>query len=212
MITPNTKPPVNMEYTYADLVQFLEKALDPLTHGESRRHYLKGHYTYIPFPLPRFVAQLQKARTLLNPAKRPLEGFAFLDVGCGIGTKVAVAHSMDFDAYGIEIQRKYAQVARRLTDFNRMAFTTYKLTNSRQRKKRIHIGDALRHDYSRYDVIYFYCPNCDRKLQIKLERRIIKTAKVGAIILANMQQLPPETWVEKCKKVAYHNDIYIKVR
>lgn len=37
-------------------------------------------------------------------------------------------------------------------------------------------------------MIYFYCPLHDKKLEQKLEQRIVKTAKPGALILGNLKQ------------------------
>ena len=175
-----------------------------LTQEEQDARAKTGAFPYIPLQLAPFLEQLFKARSILNPDwvsqrystyPRP----SFIDVGCGIGTKVLIAKQFCLDYYGIEINKKYVEVARKLLgDY----------------KKTILQGDARKHDYSPYDIIYFYCPmrvmykkdkkgnyssEPDNRNEVALEQHIITTAKVGAIILANVQQheafrAHPEKW------------------
>ena len=162
-----------------------------LTVGEQEAHAKTGAFPYIPLPLNQFLEQLFKARSILNPdwvsQRYAHPQPSFIDVGCGIGTKVLIARQFRLDYCGIEINKKYVEAARRLLgDYT---------------KKTILQGDARKHNYSPYDIIYFYCPmrttykkdkqgNCtteiDKTNELTLEERIITTAKVGAVILANL--------------------------
>lgn len=165
----------------------------------------KGSYHYIPLRLDRFVEQVADAIKILaiiagNERDRA-EHIKFIDVGCGIGTKMLVAH----DAFGlvpcgIEYNQRYVHRANQLLN-----------TINRHGNKRMFViirGDAIKHDYAWYDLIYFYCPLSNEKLQIKLEERIIATAKPGALILTNLKKGDWKSWQEAGKVRHRLNDIY----
>lgn len=118
-----------------------------------------GDLNYHPnasFSVLKFIENL---RLIL---RRCGEGRRFLDVGCGLGNKVWIAQSMGFDAYGLEINPKYAAIAIECVGANR-----------------IFCQDGIHFpDYGEYDVIYFYNPMPSDDL----ESAILKTAKKGAII------------------------------
>ncbi len=100
------------------------------------------------------------------------DGRRFLDVGCGLGNKVWIAQAIGFDAYGLEINPKYAEIASECVGANRII-----------------CQDGIRFlGYQEYDVIYFYNPMPSDEL----ESAILKTAKKGAFIYHAVDlQAPP---------------------
>ena len=158
----------------------LERALagSPNRLGQEKR----GSYRYIPLPLGIFVSQISAVVDYTNPYNYP----SWIDVGCGIGTKVLLAQHMGFNAHGIDLNRRYVALARRLT---------------RQNHKII-LGNALEHDYSGYDVIYFYKPFKNDYLEEQLEAHLIGTAQPGAIFMANLKNY--QLWSEKFKDRVEH--------
>jgi SAM-dependent methyltransferase len=132
-----------------------------------------GSYGCIHFAPAHFVRDLETLNLFYNKTSRK-----FLDVGCGVGQKVYLAFKYKFDAYGIEIRPAYADVAQQLLIRYLWNMPQIDLTN------RIIVADAVQFDFKDFDVIYFYRPMWDNKLEAQLERQIAKTAKIGAIVLA----------------------------
>lgn len=155
------------------LVRSFEDAVVPMTATERYKKLDKGEYPYIPFCIEAFVEQLSIVDELLKDCNHPV---SFLDVGCGIGTKVAIARTTfpGITAHGIEITDRYVKFAKKL------------LNNTPDTK--VLKRDALKFNYKNYDIVYFYCPLSNRELQKKLEQRIVNTANVGTYILANLFQ------------------------
>lgn len=181
------------EQVLSDVIRYMEYALDPLSTTDIKKHEAKGCFRYIPLHLEWFITQVEAAITYLRPArnhgKGPYIPVKFIDVGCGLGTKVALAKSLGCDAHGIEINRKYVNVARRLLgeryyDYKKGDYKGITLSN------KILKGDAKKADFSPYDIIYFYCPQLRNDklgdLESQLEDQILSTAKQGAVILANL--------------------------
>lgn len=93
--------------------------------------------------------------------KQGLSDRRFLDVGCGLGTKVFFANQLGWRAAGIEQNRKYVAIAQELN-------SGYEIFRR----------NALRFkDYNQYDVIFLYWPMPSRENMAKLLRRIFKRMK-----------------------------------
>lgn len=155
----------------ASHMERLERALIPESDAEET--YVKGRYPCIPLGSYYFVFLCDSAKKLYqhlyNPG--PFARPSFLDVGCGIGAKVSLAMSLEFRAYGIEINKSYMEVAERLL------ISRY-----------IWHGDAREYNkYKEMDIIYFYCPMVDRNLQLELEAAVYKGARDGAILIQCMK-------------------------
>jgi hypothetical protein len=146
----------------------LEDHLRPTLSLQARdRFQKKGMFTFIPSGTRTFINHLLMAKSILASNE---ENLSFIDVGCGIGTKVLLAKSLGFMAEGIEFNANYIKKAKQLLNFHDDCL--------------IHQGDAREFKgYSNYDVIYFYCPMCDSKLQIQLERTVYEGAKEGAVLI-----------------------------
>jgi SAM-dependent methyltransferase len=114
------------------------------------------YYPNASFSVLKFMAKLRFIQRICGAGSR------FLDVGCGLGNKVWLAQTIGFDAYGIEINQNYADIAGECVG-----------------KNRIFCHDGITFpDYDQYDVIYFYNPMPSDEL----ETAIITNAKKDAII------------------------------
>lgn len=156
-----------------------------------------GAYPYIPLGIEQFLVELEAAMGLLDTADYT-NGKSFIDVGCGVGTKVAFANAYGFKATGVEINLEYVKVARTLLPDLSI----------------IHM-DARELDYSSFDVIYFYCPMHNHEFELALEKQIYTTAKKGVIILANLKHTREEDLkemgIEQVFRTPSSGTIYRKV-
>lgn len=152
----------------SDLQQLKELAIDDLTVLFQLYYSLEfaigqvfadGDDRYYPnasFSVLKFMAKLRLIQRICGVGSR------FLDVGCGLGNKVWLAQTIGFDAHGIEINQRYADIAGECVGTNRIV---------------CHDGITFP-DYDQYDVIYFYNPMPSDEL----ETAIITNAKKDAII------------------------------
>lgn len=122
----------------------------------------EDRHRWVPFPCGSFVDACLEAFYLTGGVVKSKK---FLDIGCGIGTKVMLADVL-FDASGFELNEEYLKVA--------------KLIGCRD----VWQGDALEFEkYGDYDILYFYCPFRDDMLQVKFERHVYKHMRKGAILI-----------------------------
>lgn len=174
-MTPN-----NMHYHLEAAIRALEGALDttdPEVH--KKRELGDREFRYVPLSPTHFLGQLTEAVKAVEARK-----IKFIDVGCGIGTKVLLAREVlkasGGDAFGIEKFPPYVEIARRV-------LMTYGFRQEpvKSDNEVIIKGDAIAHSYAPYNLIYFYCPIIDYKKQVELEERIVKTCRVGTVIMPN---------------------------
>jgi SAM-dependent methyltransferase len=134
-------------------------------------------YPNASFSVLRFMAKLRLIQGMCGAAPR------FLDVGCGLGNKVWIAQTLGFDAYGLEINPKYAEIAAECVGPNRILCQD---------------GIAFP-DYDAFDVIYFHNPMPSGEL----ETAILTNARKGAIIYhaIGLQSLPSRDFVRLTPRV-----------
>lgn len=77
-------------------------------------HLDESYYAWSPYPMGLFLEGLHEAMRYLSARDQWTGMRTFLDVGCGIGTKMAVAAYMGWRVKGIELYPEYAQVCRRV--------------------------------------------------------------------------------------------------
>lgn len=188
------------------LLRTLEKYIaGNLTPQEKERKKAAGEFEYIPLSVQEFETQCQLVRDLnLLKGKEA----HFLDVGCGIGSKVWLARQYFQRASGVEITSAYVETAREVLKVE--AGGVYWSPKQGGRGEII-CADALTFNYAPYNIIYFYCPLLDYDKQMKLEMQIVKTAKVGTVFLANLKK-NHDLWAKvDCIKPIWRDAIYIKV-
>ena len=140
-----------------------------------------GYYDFIPHNQESVVRVFMKIASITN---KPIN--SFLDVGCGPGNILWSAKTIlnPKNTHGIEYDSYYASIAEVLL--------------SGMLGSKVFNMDALNFDrYEDYDVIYFYCPISNRKLQVELERKKKKKMKVGAYYVPMLKQ---DNGFEKTKR------------
>jgi SAM-dependent methyltransferase len=178
-----------MESLYRTILGDFEHVLAADTSATMSARGAKGEFHFIPLDMDNFVELFDFAYMAITVGREP-GPVKFIDVGCGIGTKVLAAQKSgrfgyDVEAYGIDKEPRYVKAARSL-----LAVTKGRVVA----KERIIEGDALKHNYGAYDILYFYRPLSNAELQAKLELRILSTMKKGAIICAVGAQSPDLGW------------------
>jgi SAM-dependent methyltransferase len=152
------------------------------TESEKRDRIVRsdGGYKCIHLGVEDFITQVQFVIKTLHLAPNLLR---FVDVGCGVGQKVFLAHCFGFNSFGLELRKELIEAGENL--FNRLSVSKHQY---QWNKGDFFIqGNALTYpDYSRFDIIYFYCPLADEKLEVELEKKIAADAHAGAIVLGNL--------------------------
>jgi trans-aconitate methyltransferase len=119
-------------------------------------------YSYISFDNAVFVRTLELVRDLT-------EGRQFVDVGCGIGTKLVLAHVMGFAVTGIECREQYAATAHWVCP-----------------DAKIENADARGYwPYDAFDVVYMYRPIQSGEGQAALDAWIYERARPGALLVSD---------------------------
>jgi trans-aconitate methyltransferase len=145
-------------------------ALELAGHGGGRDD-LAVYLPWMPFSWPAFIS-------LLAEALPETYGNRFLDVGCGLGTKMMLAEELfGLDVHGIERSPELAKAARE-----------HWLT--------VDEADALTWDgYGDIDIIFLNRPFSDQALEAQLEDRVWQEMKPGAVVIGvNLVNPPPSSW------------------
>ena len=146
-----------------EAIVMLDKTIGSITRTKQAEKY--GCFEYIAYNPGEFLLKMRYARQILAALKRN-DDIKFLDVGCGVGTKVLLASQLFSQADGLEYDQHYYAAARRTISAN-------KVKNSRIIK-----GDALVFPaYGEYDIIYLYRPFFDLVKQNELEMKIMSKEK-----------------------------------
>jgi trans-aconitate methyltransferase len=134
------------------------------------------HTSFMPYQPADFLA-------MMSDVVANARGHQFLDVGCGPGTKMRLAHEIfGMGVFGIERDTEMAFKARGLYG------------------DCVVIGDALTQHasfYSTPDVIWLYRPFKDATKEDELERLIMHRMKPGAILAGGAWQMAkaPKGWI-----------------
>ncbi|MDO8628458.1 MAG: hypothetical protein Q7R56_01760 [Nanoarchaeota archaeon] len=148
-------------------------------------------------------ALLETAKTI--PPKKPYQfnhpTIKILDVGSGTAGKLMqfrgaidtlktlnlIRDDINIETHGLEVDPNLACIA----DYSHL-----------EHQKLTIIEDALKFKkYKDYDIIYYYCPIKDTKLQIRLEKLIERSIKKGAHIIAINKQNCPYSYNKKHQKL-----------
>jgi len=169
------------------------------------------HYEYIPSPHNGFTHLLLTIYDRLQQY-RLCDTLKFVDAGCGVGDKVLIAHHLGFAASGIEFDPKLVTTAKDV--YGMKDFSNPKERKFRQLKDVPWIiqGDIRRHDFSDYDVIYFYCPMYSTIAEGTFEKRIWREAKLGAVVMAWYKHTIPEPLSDWVTLLADGDDTFQRVR
>lgn len=151
---------------------------------ESRK-YENGEYPCIYLHTQHFLESLQNAKPYLK-GRRNLH---FVDAGCGLGAKVFLATHFFHKSTGVEISPEYVKLA---NGFLKRWCRDTAHYDDRTGKYVLPIviqDDIINHDFSPYDVIYFYSPLSDAVKERAFEFHLLETAKPGALIIGHLSKL-----------------------
>jgi len=157
----------------AQATAFLMSMLDEVQHYfmnelEGGVAALAGHpesWAFVGMDIEQALAQLGFARGFFPAGAAP----SFLDCGAGLGFIGMLARGLGFRPAGIELSRRYVEIAGRMFPWAQVAE-----------------GDVLTYpDYAGHDAIFYYGPFKDETLQARFEQKVEAEAKAGAIIIAN---------------------------
>jgi SAM-dependent methyltransferase len=202
--------------TLDEVIHIYERAFNHVrTKDQVEEKRKKGEYPYIPLNLNTFITQVETVKLLLD-----LDGNrdrTFIDIGCGMGTKLFVAHKLfhsyspaKFSITGIDITKQYVKAVEDILAAQVDPF--YGSSRSNLGNISVHVADGRTFDYSPFNIIYFYCPMLEREQEFKLERQIMRTAQKGAYVLANNNQTQYEDWTKAGFKQVGSYHIFKKVK
>lgn len=137
---------------------------------DAGRDDLATYLPWMPFSWPAFTA-------LLAEALPEVTGDRFLDIGCGVGTKMMLAQDIfGLSVYGVERVPEYVAAARK-------------------RGLVVEEADALGwNGYGDFDVVFFNRPFFDVERQAQLEQQVYRDMKPGAVVIAVNLINPPTSW------------------
>jgi len=161
-----------------------DKYLGHVAQDEEAKEY--GCFQYVSHNQKKFFINIYKAMRVLD-CLGSSEQARFLDVGCGIGTKTFLASTLFAQADGVEFDKNYFSIAKKIHVSSSIDYT---------KNIKFFENDALKFDsYGEYDVIHLYRPFHDSDRQSELEEKIITDAKENALIigvLCNFYSLPAD--------------------
>lgn len=149
----------------SDMFDRLERAWYPAETVD-----ISESWDYQAWPVDEFMAGLEVCAKMTD-------GREFIDVGSGIGTKMALAARMGFNVYGIEFRAQYS------------AMTSYLCPEGR-------VYDIDARGFSRYgsfDVIYAYLPL--RRMNALLEHMLPMVKPTAVLFLPECDGLYGRGWV-----------------
>ncbi len=157
----------------AQTIDALERAWFPAVLPEHPEFY-----EYQSTPVDTFVVALQMVRERAR-------GNAYLEVGCGIGTKLVIAQHFGFEVHAIEARAQYVATAQFLCP-----------------EATIKIADARHYDnYGAFDVIFCYRPLISDEGQAALDEFICGKAKSDAVLLYPYRNLTQYGWAQNAEHV-----------
>ncbi len=149
-----------------------DKYLGHVAQDEDAKEY--GCFQYVSHNQKKFFINMYKAMRILD-CLGSSEQTSFLDVGCGIGTKSFLASTLFTQADGVEFDKNYFNIAKKIHASSSIDYT---------KNIKFFENDALKFDsYGDYDVIHLYRPFHDSDKQSELEEKIVTDAKENALII-----------------------------
>lgn len=118
-------------------------------------------FGYEPLPTAEFLRQLGEAMELT-------EGRRFLDLGCGIGRNLAIAHQLGCSVVGVDRYQPYLAVASDLVPEARLVHAN--------------ILELDKTDLAA-DIVHMYRPAVDEELELELERHVEDRLASGTVLL-----------------------------
>lgn len=137
----------------------------------------EGQFQYIPYDLDGLADILLDLSVVLpddpdfRHSRQPIRPLTLVEIGCGIGRNLSLFRTQKLipivKAVGFDIVPEYIETAQRIYGLGEDAF----------------VDDAMKFDYSGFDLLFFYRPFSDDDMQIAFEELLMDSAKPGAIII-----------------------------
>jgi trans-aconitate methyltransferase len=130
------------------------------------------HTPWMPMPVADYLVLLIEAITEAGDGD-------FLEIGCGIGTRMLLAREIfGLDVHGFDRVPDYIQQARTLG------------------LQHAEVADAAHWTgYEKYAIVFFNRPFRNRAAQAELEARVWLEMAPGAVVIAaNLEAPPPSSW------------------
>jgi SAM-dependent methyltransferase len=136
------------------------------------------YHAYDPLPFWQFFEGIRIASA-------HTQGRRFLDLGCGIGTKLALMHGLGWEVSGIEQHLPYVEAARELIPEANV----------------IH-GQIEDLEDLEADLVYMYRPAVSEDLELELEHHVAEILSPGSVLFLpvrdgstlGLEKLGPEIW------------------
>lgn len=123
-------------------------------------------FAYDPLPVADFFPTIEVASSATS-------GRRFLDVGCGIGTKLALMHVLGWQVAGIDRHLPYLEVAHDLVP---------EATLTHADLRDVEMFDA--------DLVYMYRPGVTEDTAAALERHVAQRVVPGTLLFLPTRRLP----------------------
>jgi hypothetical protein len=175
----------NIPGWFYDYAEQLEHRLGRVIGAQDDEHYKNGMYPFIPLSPNEFISRIREAAIVYEALHPFLEEkwsesiVNFVDVGGGIGTKSMLGAAVLRDnlgrfvrAFNIEYNSTYCEISEKFLHPGRTINKDARL---------------IRGGYKQFDIIYFYCPMANSKLQCELEKVIYDGSKEGSIHIQVMK-------------------------
>lgn len=127
-------------------------------------------HAYDPLPFCHFLDRVREAERLTT-------GRRFLDIGCGIGSKLALMSALGWETHGIDRHLPYVEAARELVP-----------------EAKVEHADAFDVGAFDADLVYMYRPAVSDELEDRLEQHVLERVVPGAVMFWPLRH-DPEVWV-----------------
>ncbi len=132
----------------------------------------QNHFSYIPGNDREFI------KAMLTIKKQSPKFNSFIDIGSGLGAKPFIMRQLfnDVDITGIEYNKHTHRISKKIRQ-------ELHISNDAKKGVKFIKTNALIHNYSKYDLIYFYRPMSENRMMVKLLSRILETASPNTLII-----------------------------
>lgn len=149
--------------------------------------YLEGSFPFIPNSTSRIFREFLLLKEFLKKEKRwsghNASPTKFVDAGCGIGNIMILADAVGLcsKTHGIEYFPETAKTGKTWLGVTKR--------DSMYNSFNIYVADIMKfRKYREYDIVYFYCPFSDERLQIMFEERLENNMKIGAVLVPHLKK------------------------
>ncbi len=127
-------------------------------------------HAWDPLPFWDFFRGVRRAAELTDRRR-------FLDLGCGIGTKLAIMDGLGWQVSGIDHHEPYVEAARELVP-----------------EAEIRLSNILDCEQLDADLVYMYRPAREENLEVAVEQHVLSVVAPGSVMFWPLRH-SPEVWL-----------------